>query len=85
MEPFLLVTPGTRDWQPTSGRVPAPCEAHRYPVLKLSIGVSNELARRDGLRVVWRRRGAAQALKHWKQVFVSAAPVGWPDAEQLRL
>ena len=47
------MTPGTRDWQPTSGRVPAPCEAHRYPVLKLSIGVSNELARRDGLRVVW--------------------------------
>ena len=56
------MTPGTRDWQPTSGRVPAPCEAHRYPVLKLSIGVSNELARRDGLRVVWHRRGATQTL-----------------------
>jgi hypothetical protein len=24
------VTPGTGDWQPTRGHVPAPCEARRY-------------------------------------------------------
>jgi hypothetical protein len=70
------VTPGTGDWQPTRGHVPAPCEARRYWSLNLSIRISNELARRHGMRVVWRRRGAAQALKHRKQVFVSAAPFG---------
>src|SRR5215470_9046409 len=36
----------------------------KCPVVMVSI----PLARRHGMRVVWRRRGAAQALKHRNQV-----------------
>lgn len=34
------MTPGTGDWQPTRGHVPARCEARRY--WSLPIRISNE-------------------------------------------
>src|SRR5215467_10288856 len=43
----------------------------KCPVVMVSI----PLARRHGMRVVWRRRGAAQALKHRNQVLRACALV----------
>ena len=53
----------------------------KCPVVMVSI----PLARRHGKRVVWRRRGAAQALKHRNQVLRACALVVIEDDVAPRL